>query len=158
VASGFPIQVSVLPAVTSNWTTTQPAAGEYDVAYDIWFNSTPTTSGQPDRAELMIWIAEAGGPTPAGSVVGAVTIGGATWNVWEGPMPTWTYIAYVLTPPVTAVSNLDIRAFVNDAVARGFIDPASYLIDVEAGFEIWQGGQGLATNDFSVTVGSAASP
>src|SRR6185312_3988442 len=31
------------------------------------------------------------------------------------------------------------------------INPSNYLIDVEAGFEIWQGGQGLGTNSFSVS-------
>ena len=34
-------------------------------------------------------------------------------------------------------------------MARGSLNPANYLIDAEAGFEIWQGGQGLATNSFS---------
>jgi hypothetical protein len=150
---GLPAQVSALPPVTSSWSTTQPLSGTYDVAYDVWFNSTPTTSGQPDRAELMIWIAEAGLVSPAGSPLGTAAVGGATWIVWAGPMPTWNYIAYVRTTPVTSVENLDIGAFISDAVARGAVDPASYLIAVEAGFEIWQGGQGLATNDFNVDVG-----
>ena len=44
-----PIQVSALTTgkVTTSWSTTQPggSANAYDVAYDIWFNQTPTTSG-----------------------------------------------------------------------------------------------------------------
>ena len=45
-----PIQVADLTAgrVTTSWSTTQPGgSSDYDVAYDIWFNQTPTTSGQP---------------------------------------------------------------------------------------------------------------
>jgi cellulose 1,4-beta-cellobiosidase len=62
--SGLPVQVASMPTVTRNWSTTE-AAGIHDVAYDIWFNQTPTTSGQPNGAELMIWINEAGAQ-PAG--------------------------------------------------------------------------------------------
>ena len=45
-----PIRVSNLTAgkVTTSWSTTQPGgSNSNDVAYDIWFNQTPTTAGQP---------------------------------------------------------------------------------------------------------------
>ena len=46
--------------MTTGWVTAQPGTGAYDVAYDIWFNRAPGrapgTSGQPDGAELMIWL------------------------------------------------------------------------------------------------------
>jgi cellulose 1,4-beta-cellobiosidase len=151
--SGMPVQVAALPQVSSSWATTQPAAGAYDVAYDIWFNQSSTTNGQPNGAELMIWLASTGGVSPAGSIVATVTLAGTTWNVWETPMSGWTYVAYQRVTPTTAVSGLDVRSFVQDAVARGFIQPSWYLIDIEAGFEIWAGGQGLATNSFSANVG-----
>ena len=63
--SGMPIQVSNLGSATSSWSTTQPASGAYDVAYDIWFNSTPTTKGQPDGTEMMIWLNSRGGVQPS---------------------------------------------------------------------------------------------
>ena len=40
-------------------------------------------------------------------------------------------------------------------VSRGYTKSSWYLIDVEAGFELWQGGAGLATNSFSVSVAGA---
>ena len=55
--SGLPVPVSRLLSpgtVTTSWATAQPGTGAYDVAYDIWFNRAPGTSGQPDGAELMI--------------------------------------------------------------------------------------------------------
>jgi len=58
-------------------------------------------------------------------------------------------ISYVSNPGVTSVSNLDLKALITDAVSRGSLNPAHWLLDAEAGFEIWQGGQGLATNSFS---------
>ena len=57
--SGLPIQVSAIHAgtVITSWRTAQPRGSSvYDVTYDIWFNQAPTTKGQPDGAELMIWL------------------------------------------------------------------------------------------------------
>jgi cellulose 1,4-beta-cellobiosidase len=48
---------------------------------------------------------------------------------------------------------------VANAVSRGYIQPSWWLIDIEAGFELWQGGGGLAANSFSVAVnGSNPTP
>src|SRR5580692_12764274 len=54
-----PIQVANLGTgqVTTSWSTTQPGgSSDYDVAYDIWFNQTPTTTGQPNCTEMMVWL------------------------------------------------------------------------------------------------------
>ncbi|QMU73907.1 cellulose-binding protein [Streptacidiphilus sp. P02-A3a] len=147
--SGLPIQVSDLADATSSWSTVQPASGAYDVAYDIWINSTPTTSGQPDGTEIMVWLNSRGGVQPFGSQTGTSTAAGYNWNVWTGQQTSWKIISYVLQGGGTSFSNLDVKALIDDAVARGSVNPANYLIDAEAGFEIWQGGQGLATNSFS---------
>jgi cellulose 1,4-beta-cellobiosidase len=137
--------------VTSSWSTTQPAdSNVYDVAYDNWFNSTPTTSGQPDCAELMVWLNHNGPVQPFGSDVGAATVDGTSYHVWFGTQ-AWPTISYVMTNPATSVSNLNIGDLAADAVSRGFMPASCFLISVEAGFELWQGGQGLATNSFSVS-------
>lgn len=159
-SSGFPIQVSALHtgAVTSSWSTSQPGGNAYDVAYDIWFNQTPTTNGQPNGAELMIWLNHNGSVQPFGSQVASnVSIGGRGYNVWFGNQG-WNTISYTMTSPAVSVSNLDIDQLVADAAGRGYIQNSWYLIDVEAGFELWQGGAGLATNSFSVSTGGSSSP
>lgn len=149
--SNFPIQMSNLGSATTSWSTTQPSSGAYDVSYDIWFNSTPTTSGQPDGTEVMIWLNSRGGVQPFGSQTGTSNADGMNWNVWTGQQTSWKIISYVLNPGTTSVSNLNLKALFQDAVSRGSINPSNYLIDVEAGFEIWQGGQGLGTNSYSVS-------
>lgn len=156
-SSNLPVQVSVITDARSNWNTTQPTSGTYDAAYDIWFNTSPATSGQPDGAEVMIWLNFRGPVQPFGSrIASAVTIGGAAYDVWEGRetngSTSWNVISYVADNSALAVSNLDIKAFTNDAVNRGYINSSWYLIAIEAGFELWQGGAGLATNSFSATV------
>ncbi|HEX3592627.1 MAG TPA: cellulose binding domain-containing protein [Pseudonocardiaceae bacterium] len=147
--SMMPIQVSDLGTATTSWSTTQPATGAYDVAYDIWFNSTPTTPGQPNGTELMIWLNSRGGVQPFGGQTGTANLDGMNWNVWTGQQTSWKIISYVLNPGGTSFTNLDVKPLIEDAVARGSLNPAHYLIDAEAGFEIWQGGQGLGTNSFS---------
>jgi cellulose 1,4-beta-cellobiosidase len=148
--SGLPLQASRLGNVTSSWSVRRPPSGVYDTSYDIWFNKAPQTSGQPDGAELMIWLNSSGGVHPAGSMTGTATLDGATWNVWTTRMSGWNYVAYVRAQPTDEARNLDVNAFTQDAINRGAVDPSWYLTDVEGGFEIWQGGRGLTTCAFSV--------
>jgi hypothetical protein len=67
-------------------------------------------------------------------------------------MSTWNTVSYSMTSSATSVSNLDVGQLAADAISRGYMPSSCWLIDVEAGFELWQGGAGLATNSFSVTL------
>jgi cellulase/cellobiase CelA1 len=49
--------------------------------------------------------------------------------------------------------SFPVSTFFNDAVSRGYAQRAWYLTSIQAGFEPWQGGVGLAVNNFSVTTG-----
>jgi Glycosyl hydrolase family 12/Cellulose binding domain len=149
--SGMPIQVAAMHpgTVTTSWSTKQPGTGAYDVAYDIWFNQTPTTPGQPNGTELMIWLNHNGPVQPFGSKVATTTVNGVSYDVWFGTQG-WNTVSYTMTNPTTSVSNLDVNGLAADAVSRGYLQNSWFLIDVEAGFEMWQGGAGLATNSFSV--------
>ena len=158
--SGLPVPVSRLLSpgtVTTTWATAQPRTGAYDVAYDIWFNRAPSTSGQPDGAELMIWLNHNGPVQPFGSQVSTGVIGGRSYDVWFGKQ-AWNTITYSMVTGTTSVRDLDIGQFAADALRRGYIQKSWYLTDVEAGFELWQGGAGLATDSFAVNVcrGSSA--
>jgi glycosyl hydrolase family 12/cellulose binding protein with CBM2 domain len=155
-----PIQVSALTAgkVTTSWSTTQTGSGAYDVAYDIWYNQTPTTTGQPNGTEMMVWLNHNGSVQPFGvQVASNVSIGGHTYNIWYGTQSVWDTVTYEMTSGTMSVSNLDIGTLTQDMVSRGYTKSSWYLIDVEAGFELWQGGAGLATNSFSVNIGGATS-
>jgi cellulose 1,4-beta-cellobiosidase len=154
----MPIRVSRLKPgmITSSWVTIQPPDGAYDIAYDIWFNRTPATSGAPDGGELMIWLAHHGGSqiAPAGAPVAHVAIDGYAFTLW-----LWTSeggqhrISYVMDHPVRSVRDFDVSAVAADAARRGYLSATSYLLNVQAGFEIWQGGRGLGTESFALSVG-----
>ena len=155
---GLPVLVSAMDGggvVSTSYSTSTTGSGAYDDSYDIWFNQASSTSDNSTNGlELMIWLNHNGSVQPAGSEVASdVSIGGNTYDVWyNGTSPGGT-VSYVLANPVTSVSNLDLGPLAADAVARGYMPASWYLIDVEAGFEIWQGGQGLTANSFSVSAG-----
>ncbi|HEY2080527.1 MAG TPA: hypothetical protein VGH53_29720 [Streptosporangiaceae bacterium] len=146
--------------VTSSWTTVQPQSGAYDVAYDIWFNRTPSTSGPPDGAELMIWLAHRGGSqiAPGGDPVAHVTIGGRAYTIWlwsGSPRSGQPHgqVSYVMDRSALSVQDLDLSAIIADAARRKYIAGSSYLLNVQAGFELWQGGAGLEAKSFTIYVG-----
>ncbi|MFG2626475.1 cellulose binding domain-containing protein [Streptomyces sp. NPDC048473] len=148
--SGLPLRVDELGSVRTDWSTTQVGSGAYNVSMDIWFNSAPVTDDQPDGTELMIWMNHRGGVQPIGSRTATVQLDGRTWDVWTGPGASgWKVISYVLQNGATELTDFNVKGLIDDSVTRGSINPAHYLIDAEAGFEIWQGGQGLGMNKFA---------
>jgi cellulose 1,4-beta-cellobiosidase len=156
--SGLPIRVSELTTVPFVWSVdTNSAGGTWNVAYESWFSWAGGTA--PDHLEMMIWIDYHGGAGPAGSLQGTVSIGGHSWQVyyvdWSGSAG-WQYMAYKITSPVSYV-RLDLKDFIDDAIIRGFLDPSSYLDNLEAGFEIWRNGEGLTSNSFSALVNESFS-
>lgn len=151
----FPIQESNLASATSAVSFAQPSGSSNDAAYDIWFNRGSTTSGQPNGTEVMIWLNHQGSIQPFGSQTGSATIDGANWEVWTGNQSSWKIVSYVASLPVTTAS-LNLLPFFEDAVSRGSLDPSWWLIDVEFGFEIWTGGQGLAVSTFSLSAAAGS--
>src|SRR6266568_1113409 len=153
----FPIQESNIASATSSVSITQPSGYNNDAAYDIWFNQSSTTSGQPNGTELMIWLNHDGSVQPFGSRVATATINGALYEVWTGNQSSWKIVSYVATQPVTSATNLNLLPFFSDAVSRGSLQPSWWLIDVEYGFEIWTGGKGLGMSGFSVSAAAKTS-
>jgi len=150
--NGLPLQVSSFanPQSSVNFETT---SGQWDAAYDIWFDTNPNPAGQNNGEELMIWANHSGPPSPAGSKVGTVWIEGANWDVWKGRFGDngsigWNVVSYVRQQTTNAIT-VNIKDFTNDSIARGYMSPAWYMTSVQFGFEPWVGGPGLAVNSFS---------
>jgi hypothetical protein len=146
--SGLPVQVDRIGRASTAWSIT-PAEGQWNAAFDLWFHSAASAAGPPDGAELMIWIHHQGRPQPVGEKVATITAAGAQWDVWVGKSQ-WNVISYVRRKGVTSV-KLDLLPFVADARERKQIEDAWWLITIEAGFEPWEGGAGLASRSFSAS-------
>lgn len=151
--SGLPLQASnsQFNTVQTSVSMTYPGSGVYDAAYDIWFDPTARKDGQNTGAEIMVWLNHTGSVQPVGSRVGTANIAGGTWDVWEGNIG-WNVISYVRTSPTNSI-NFAVHSFFDDAVNRGYAQRSWYLTSVQAGFEPWVGGTGLAVNNFSYSIG-----
>jgi hypothetical protein len=159
---GLPVAVSAITgggAVTTSWSidTSGVAADDlWDASYDVWFNASSSGNQAGDDArnlELMLWLNYSAEATPTGAQVATgASIAGLTWNVWYGTGGNGPCVSYVLSPAASSLKNLDLGLLAANAVTRGYLSTSWYLIDVEAGFELWSGGAGLKSTAFSVTV------
>jgi hypothetical protein len=120
-----------------------------NTAFDLLFSNTPTPATWPPTAELMIWVQATCNACNAGKPVGTVSIDGVNFEVYKGTVtpPTgtasWTYVAYVAEKTVTQF-NFNIKNFLTDSLARGYLKASDYLAVVEIGTEITSG-QGSTT-------------
>jgi hypothetical protein len=141
----FPIPISRLGSVSTSVRTVANAPGSWNDAYDTFFSSSGDSN--PNQIEVMVWLTHHGQNHPAGHQVATnVNIGGHTWNVWHGLRT----ISYMSSQPVTSLS-FNFGPIAQDLVRRGYVPARDALTDVEQGFEIWSGGQGLQTTSFRVS-------
>ncbi|MGE5137802.1 MAG: GH12 family glycosyl hydrolase domain-containing protein [Gemmatimonadota bacterium] len=140
--SGLPAMVAGLPSPRTSWHTSQRAAGSWDASYDIWFNSTPIETGQATGGELMIWLGSQHRPPPPPRTP-IVRIDHARWYLhsWitHHAGIRWRLIQFRRVRPVWRVSGLRLRPFVTTLEDHGWIQPWYWLLNIEAGFEIWRG-------------------
>ncbi|WP_030147252.1 GH12 family glycosyl hydrolase domain-containing protein [Streptomyces sp. NRRL S-455] len=128
----------------------------YNASYDIWLDPTPRTDGV-NRTEIMIWFNKVGPIQPIGSQVGTATVGGRTWQVWSGSNGSNDVLSFV-APSAIGSWSFDVMDFVRQAVARGLAQNSWYLTSIQAGFEPWRNGTGLAVHSFSSTVNTGGGP
>src|SRR5690349_19912985 len=152
----LPMQVSAIGSATSSISYNYVSGATYDAAYDIWLDSTPKRDGV-NAMEIMIWFNRQGSIQPIGSVVGNTTIGGRSWQVWQGSNGSNNVITYV-APSAISSWNFSVLDFITDVRNRGAITSAWYLTSIQAGFEPWIGGAGLAVTNFSASVSGGGSP
>jgi hypothetical protein len=103
----------------------------------------------------MVWLYKPTDNQPnsnnTGNSTASATIGGKNWNLWVGTSNNKPCYSYVAQTNLNSLS-FDLNLFIQDAVGRQYIQPTWGLTNVFAGFEIWNGGVGLETTDFAVTI------
>jgi hypothetical protein len=146
----LPMPVATMGDTLTSWRTTLGAPGQWDVAYDVWYADSASGCGPTTSHELMIWLNRQQGPVPLGTAGPQVTLNGRGYQVYEWQSSAGKQvISYLMTNPTDSVYDLNLRTVTADAVVRGYVPAGGELCSVQAGFEIWNGGAGLATNSFS---------
>ncbi|MCG5435191.1 GH12 family glycosyl hydrolase domain-containing protein [Micromonospora foliorum] len=154
--TNLPIQVSQISSATSSISYRYVSGATYNASYDIWLDPSPKRDGV-NQMEIMIWLNRQGPIQPIGSVVGTANLAGRTWEVWRGSNGSNNVISYVAPSAVSSL-NFSVLDFINDTRNRGAITNSWYLTSIQAGFEPWQGGVGLAVTSFSANVNGGGNP
>jgi hypothetical protein len=158
-SSGYtPKQISAIQSAPTclGWSSGgTPASHEYNVSYDVWFNSN---SGAISAEKfLMVWFRDPPSFQPGGMfpVADGVVIADQTWQVWDGLQHEGRNVISYVAPNGLAdgqAFSFDLKDFIDDAVERGVLTPSQYLIAVMGGMEIWGGGQGASITGFTAQV------
>lgn len=154
--TSLPARISTISGAPSSISYSYAPNAVFNAAYDIWLDPTPRTDGV-NRTEIMIWFNRVGPIQPIGSPAGTATVGGRTWEVWTGSNGSNDVVSFV-APSAIASWDFDVMDFVDQAVARGMAQSDWYLTSVQAGFEPWQNGAGLAVDSFSSAVNTGGDP
>jgi len=148
--STLPRKLSALRRPAATWQTSQTAKGTWNAAFDLWFGKHSMITGQAN-AEVMIWLGERNIPVPAHARI--VSVDNARWYLVHMracyKSRCWTYVQFRRVRPTLGVKGLRLSPFITRAEARGWIKPSWWMENIEAGFEVWRGGTGLATTSFS---------
>ncbi len=165
----LPMPVSQVKSLTSSWDFSAGLTSSQDrwnVAYDIWFcpDNNCGASGFPNGLELMIWL-DYKNTSGYKDHLATASIAGHNWDVWKADMlvggasDSWVYMDYIVKGSVlTKVTDLDLYAFIQDAINRGLVSPNWYMYAVQAGMEVRTGGIPFTSNSFSVTLNGVTPP
>lgn len=156
----LPLQVSAIVSAPTRFRH-NASNGDYNATYDVWFAPSPPQAEYDTAlaAFLMVWTYKPASRVAIGTSRGQATVGGRTWELFVGPRggagpdSNLPVISYVNTGAAVLDYSFDLKAFIDDAVARNVgLTTNMFLTDVFAGFEIWTGGTGLRVDEFSIEV------
>lgn len=144
-----PIAFVNVGGLTVNHDATLSATGDYNLAYDIWVDSTSVIGQWPHKAEIMIKVHGTWTDSP---VVDTVSFDGHPYDVIVGPGGggQWKFIVFQSKSPLLKAS-IRIKPMLDYLVTKQHLLITDYISTIEFGSELIQG-QGSATiNSYSVT-------
>lgn len=158
----LPQQLSAIGSLQVDFTAQLDVNGRYNLSFDLWLtNSAAATVGSITH-EVMIWVANDGGPTPAGDPTATLTIlGNPQCDLWVGSIdasgstPEHPYLAFVFQEPFLS-GSIDLVPYLNYLLQQQLIPADAYLASVEFGNEVWYGSGTTLLTSYQIT--SSATP
>ena len=116
------------------------ATGHANLAFDMWITGTgKNPSGSDVTREVMIWLRQKGGLTPAGNRrVKSVSIGGMRWEVWYDKRAQ-PLISFYPKSFSQVRYKLPIDKFMLYLIRRKWVKESEYLSSIELGPEVFGG-------------------
>ena len=153
--TNLPMQVEAIKTANTNISLKYTGGAIFDASYDIWLDPRPIKDGKNAR-EVMIWLNRRGDIQPIGSNVGNAKIAKLAGVVWPKRHNRRHLIRRAVYHLEHDFNVLDFIASVRDFAARfpecGKKIDGFYLTSIQAGFEPWKGGVGLAIERFQASV------
>lgn len=140
--SRMPVKVSEMGSfiVSGDVKTTCLTVCSYNTMIDAFVMASNRVSNQDIGTEIVVATeTNFGFPKPVPD--GVVNFAGRTFNVYHNAFgSTWNTIQYLdaNNDPINAVA-IDMKDFVGDALARGWISPSDYFVSIEFGSEVGKG-------------------
>jgi hypothetical protein len=134
--------LSSFHTISSTFAETSPHVGDYEVAWDCWFNNNGN--------ELMIWV-DTYTQVPAGSKVASnVSLGGRAYDVWTS---SGGYVVFYANSNFTS-GTVNLLEIFNYAASHGWLPSTSTVDQLDFGVEVCSTGGHAATwtvNNYSLT-------
>jgi hypothetical protein len=152
--SHLPAPVAKVRSARATWYTSGKAPGRWNAAFDIWFGRhRAAINGQAQGAELMVWLNAHDYPAVHSKII---RVDHRRWYVlhWKASHAgrQWNYVQIRAVHPATHVRNLSLLPIIKRVEKMGLVSRKWWLLNIEAGFEIWHGGKGLKTTSFAASV------
>lgn len=138
-------------------------SGEFNIAYDVWFNAGSGDSGPGGRSFLMVWFHRTSAIYAEGQSEGhsggTLSLNGKTFDIYvSDQFEGRPIISYVAKSTISEWS-FDLADFIKDSKSRTstrmstpVINDNLYLTNVFAGAEVWSGASGLKVDRFCIQV------
>lgn len=137
--------------LTGNHDVNISATGDYNVAYDIWVDSTATTDHWPHKAEIMIKVQQTWNDAP---VVDTITVDGNQYDVFEHTARSefnhWEVLVFASKTPLLKAS-IPLKPFIDYLVSKNYLLQTDYISTIEFGTELKRGAGTATINSYSVT-------
>jgi hypothetical protein len=163
----FPRRIADTPRLLLDYAVETSSTGNVNLATSMWFTRTTATpipaADEEISTEIMVWsdytpalVSSTGPLTERGRID---NLAGRSWRVFAaddwgdasgGTDHRWRFVVYV-AEPTTRTLNMDLRPFIDDAIARRLLDPSHALANIELGNEISSGSGNTWVRRFSVT-------
>lgn len=152
--------VSSMPTITASFNVSVPSSGSYNTAFDIWYNNY--------AYEVMLWVNYTGSmgpisynygcsgyPSTACPVATNISVGGHTWNLYQGTNGSATVFSFVRTGNTTS-GTVNITSISQWLANNGYFSSSTNLHEIQFGFEITSssGGANFIVNSYSLNIGS----
>jgi hypothetical protein len=146
--NGFPIQVkNIKSKFNAEWncyTQNTDNNSNWNASYDIWLDPRSNNNGA-NKYEIMIWTVYKNQYPVGKKILDKLKVSNANYEVWQGNNGINEVLTFRLIGG-TGYFKAPLKAFIDAAVKRKWINTNVYLTSIQAGFEICTAGKGRADN------------